>query len=104
MDKWKAVSLIFIVCYLFLMFAWLGLIPEYIINLFPSGFLGGFFIFSLIVVFLFNIVTLPFEIIFAYILDTATAGLSQSQVSVVRWIMLFFIIVILYYFYRKKKK
>jgi hypothetical protein len=93
--------LIVLFCLFFYIFV--EAIPDYIVKLLPNEIWGGLSIFSFIVIFLFGIINLPFSFIYDYVFYTATAGLSQSQVTVVKWMMFFILIIILYYFYRKKK-
>lgn len=101
MDKWTIMLLIVLFCLYFYIFA--GAIPDYIVKLLPNEAWGGLLVFSMIVVFLFGAITLPFSFIYDYVFYTATSGLSQSQVTMVKWMMFFILIIILYYFYRKKK-
>jgi preprotein translocase subunit SecG len=103
MDKWTVFLLIVFACFIFFTLAYLGAIPDYIVKLLPNEAWGGLLSFSVIVVFLFGAITLPFSFIYDYIFYSATSGLSQSQVTMVKWVMFFIVIIILYYFYRKKK-
>jgi hypothetical protein len=59
MGRYLTTSIIVIVCFVFFLFAQLGLIPDYIVNIIPSEVWGWLLVFSIIVLALVGIGILP---------------------------------------------
>jgi len=59
MDRWSITSIIVIICFLFLLFAELGLIPDYIISFIPPEFRGTLIFIAFVILALAGIGILP---------------------------------------------